>query len=127
MQQNLLKVTINCPVEVVFEFTTNPSKTRLWVPSILEELASEFPPKNGTEYRNRGSDNNWSYYQVTEYIFNKIFTLTSQDKNYHVRYTYNSIDAQTTEMVYYEWMEKGQLENPFKQEILEELKNKLEK
>ena len=38
MNQNQLVIVINKPLSEVFEFTTNPKYTHLWVPFIDEEV-----------------------------------------------------------------------------------------
>ena len=48
MKQNKIIVIINRPIEEVFEFTTNSKNTHLWIPSIEEEIAEEYPPKINT-------------------------------------------------------------------------------
>ena len=45
MKENKITVIINKPIGEVFEFTTNPKNTHLWIPSIEEEIAEEYPPK----------------------------------------------------------------------------------
>jgi uncharacterized protein YndB with AHSA1/START domain len=126
MRENKVKITINRPVEEVFEFTTNPKNTHLWIPSIQEELADEFPPKIGTQYKNRGESFNWDFYRVMEYHPPKIFTLSDLNGDYHVRYTYKKLDDNTTEMEYFEWMEHSELKNPFTQDILDKLRSVME-
>jgi len=49
MRENKIKVLINKPIEEVFEFTTNPKNTHLWIPSVDEEISEEYPPKIGTK------------------------------------------------------------------------------
>lgn len=127
MKENKVTVIINKPIEVVFEFTTNPKNTHLWIPSIQEEIAEEYPPKIGTQYKNRGKDSDWEYYKVIEFDKNKIFTLSDLDGNYHVKYTYKRLSDKQTEMEYFEWMKKGELKNPYSKEVLQHLKSVLEK
>ena len=64
MKENKIIVVINKPIEEVFEFTINPKSTPLWISSIQEEIAEEYPPKIGTQYKNRGEGNNWDFYKV---------------------------------------------------------------
>src|SRR3989338_4608532 len=101
MQENKIIITINKPIEEVFEFTTNPKNTHLWIPSIVEEVADEFPPKIGTRYKNRGENSDWDFYKVVEFQNNKIFTLSDLEENYHVKYTYRKTNDNQTEMEYF--------------------------
>ena len=126
MQENKIKVIINKPIEEVFEFTTNPKNTHLWIPSIEEEIAEEYPPKVGTQYKNRGKGSDWDFYKVVDFKKNKIFTLSDLDGNYFVRYTYRKLSDDKTEMGYFEWMNNGELVNPFTDDILQGLKSVLE-
>ncbi len=123
MQENKITIIINKPIEDVFEFTTNPKNTHLWVPSIVEEGADEYPPQIGTKYKNRGNDSDWDFYKVVEFQNNKIFTLSDLENNYHVKYTYRKINDNQTEMEYFEWMENGELSNPFTEDIIQKLKS----
>lgn len=127
MNSNKIAVIINKPVEVVFEFTTNPKNTRLWIPSIKEEVAEEYPPKIGTQYKNRRQRSDWNFYRVVEFKRNRLFTLTDLDNNYHVRYSYKELLSGKTELEYSEWMEEGALKNPLAINILHNLKFVLEK
>ncbi len=126
MQENKITIIINKPIEEVFEFTTNPKNTHLWIPSISEEVAEEYPPKIGTQYKNRGDNSDWDFYKVVDFQENKIFTLTDLDGNYHVRYTYCKLSDSQTEMEYFEWMENGELSNPFTEDIIQKLKSVME-
>ncbi len=126
MRENKITAIINRPIEEVFEFTTNPKNTHLWIPSIEEEIADEYPPKIGTQYKNRGKDSNWDFYKVVEFQENKIFTLTDLDENYSVKYTYRKLNDNQTEMEYFEWMKNGELSNPFTEDIIQKLKSVME-
>ena len=57
---------------------------------------------------------------------NKIFQLKQRNSFYSVRYDYQSISADTTKLIYTEWVEEGDLESPFTQEVLENLKQIIE-
>lgn len=127
MKENIIKITINNPIDEVFEFTTNPKNTHIWIEHLKEEQTNEYPPQIGTVYRNHDGSENWDEYEVIELEKNKIFTLRSKDGIYNVRYTYTFIDANSTEMGYYEWVTEGELDNPFRQEVLEKLKKVMEK
>lgn len=119
---NILKITINKPIEEVFEFTTNPGNTHKWVDFIETEETSEWPLKVGTIYRNKGSSGEWSEFELVELEPNKLFTLQKKDGSYSVRYTYTSLGDNETELEYAEWVRDGELEEPFTIDVLEGLK-----
>lgn len=127
MQSNKLTIVIQRPVEAVFEFTTNPKNTPLWIEGMVEEISSEFPPHFGTTYKNRRDDLNWEMYKVVEFEKNKCFTLQDAAGNYHVRYSYKSLNDHETEMTYFEWALDGELNHPFSQAVLVKLKAVMEK
>lgn len=126
MKENKITIIINKPIEKVFEFTINPRNTPLWIESIAEEVSDEYPPQINTRYKNRGKDSDWNVYKVVEFKKNKIFTLTELDENYSVKYIYNKLGENKTELIYFEWVEKGEIQNPFTQEILNKLKSAME-
>ncbi len=126
MKENKVSTKIDRPISEVFEFTTNPNNTPLWIDGLIEEQRDTSPTKIGTEYRNCDESGVWDTYYVTEYEKDKIFTLQKSDKNYNVRYTYKSLNDNKTEMEYFEWVDQGELENPFTQEVLEKLKAVIE-
>jgi len=126
MQENKIIIIINKPIEEVFEFTTNPKNTHLWIPSIAEEVAEEYPPQIGTQYKNRGNNSDWDFYKVVEFQKDKIFILSDLENNYHVKYAYRKFNYNQTEMEYFEWMEDGELSNPFTDDIIQKLKSVME-
>jgi len=125
MKENKLVIVINRPVEEIFEFTLNPKNTHLWIPSIKKEVSDEYPPKIGTIYKNVGIDGKWNYYSIIEFEENKTFTL--KGNNYFVRYTFKKLGNNKTELIYYEWVESGEIESPFTEDILLNLKELIEK
>lgn len=127
VKDNRLEVVINRSIHDVFEFTTDPHKTHEWISSIEAEQANEWPPRAGTIYKNRGKSGPWSNYKVSKYIEDKEFELIKQDEStYHVKYTYSSCPDGQTKLVYHEWVETGEIDGPFTQFTLDNLKKVME-
>jgi len=126
MNKNKIIITINRPIADVFEFTTNPKNTPLWIPQIDEEVSDRYPPKISTIYKNHGKSGKWNHYAVTEFEKNKLFTLKSEDNNYFVRYTYRKINEKITEMQYFEWVKEGEIAGPYTPDIFQGLKKIME-
>lgn len=126
MREKRLTIQIKKPVNEVFDFLLNPNNTSLWTESVVKEETSEWPVKVGTLYRNHGQDGVWNQFILAELTPNKSFELKKIDKNYHVRYTFKELPNNETEFEYFEWVEQGELEDPFTQEILEKLKTVME-
>lgn len=127
MKENKLSIIIERSVEEVFEFTTNPNNTHLWIDSIEEEIINTEEISVGTLYKNRGDNNQWDTYEVIKFIKNEVFILSSCDNSYVVEYLYEKIDNTSSKMTYYEYMKEGELSNPFEIETLEKLKKVIEK
>jgi len=126
MNKNKIIIIINRPITEVFEFTTNPINTHLWIPEIKEEVSEKYPPNINTIYKNKESSGKWNYYRVIEFVRDGVFALRSEDDNYFVRYSYKKINESKTEMQYLEWVKEGEIKNPFTLEILQNLKKIME-
>ena len=126
MKENKLTIQINKPVSEVFAFTINPKNTPKWIESCDKEETSEWPVKVGTVYTNTIKKGEVFKFTMTELVENDHFSMLGSDNNYHCRYTYRDLGNNTSELEYYEWMDHGELEGPFTQDILEKLKSVME-
>jgi len=126
VKDNKLKIQINKPVAEVFAFTLDPKNTPSWIDDSSREETNEWPPKEGTVYKNTGKNGVVLTFIMTEIVLNDHFALVGDDKNYHCKYTFIDLGNNNTKLEYYEWMETGELEVPFTQDILEKLKTVLE-
>ncbi len=124
MKENKLVIEIDRGVKDVFDFAINPASTSRWIDSIVREEA-EFPIGKGTKYKNVNRKGEWMGYVVSVFEPNKQFQMDSLVSDYKVRYTFNSILPNKTELEYFEWSESG-LNDPFEQKTLEKLKKILE-
>lgn len=126
MKTNTIVITINKSAKNIFLFLLNPKNTPKWINSIVAEETNEWPVKHGTVYRNKDSNGTWMEYVLTEITPYVSFTLTSKDAVYHVRYSFDSINTNITTLTYHEWMEKGELLEPFEFNTLANLKQLIE-
>ncbi|MGZ6004854.1 MAG: DUF3284 domain-containing protein [Candidatus Saccharimonadales bacterium] len=120
-------VIIDKPVHETFLASLNPKNTPLWIEGMVEEQASEFPPKLGTLYKNRGETGGWTEYSITEFESDKVFTLSQKDGAYHVRYVFKPQEDNQTELTYTEWEDNGTLESPLPESAIQKLKELIEK
>lgn len=126
MKENKLTIKINKPVAEVFDFTINPANTPKWIDFIAEERVSGGEIKQGVRYVNVDTHGRMAMYDVATFDENKIFELQSVPPRYVVRYTYRQISDSECELEYHEWVDAGELENPFELKHLEKLKQILE-
>ena len=121
MQKNKLTIIINKPVKDVWDFTLNPKNTPKWILSCKKEIAHEWPVKVGTLYENTTKNGSVFKFKITELEPYDHFSLVGEDGVYNCRYSFKDL-INSTEFEYLEWMDKGELEAPFVQEVLEKLK-----
>ena len=126
MKNNHLTIRIHKPSAVVYAYYTNPKNTPLWWTAVTKEETSDWPIKVGTVYRSQGNNGIWSEFIVTDYKENEVFELTSKDGRYHVRYTHRQVGLDAVDLEYFEWVDNGELEDPYTLEILGKLKTAIE-
>lgn len=126
MKDNKLTIRINKPVSDIFAFVINPRNTPLWIDGIVKEETDFWPVKKGTKYRSQNQEGKWLEYVMAEFRENEMFVMVKDDNNYHVRYIFRPINKNSTEIEYFEWVDSGELDDSFTQEILEKLKRVLE-
>lgn len=126
MKENKLIIKINKSIQEVFLFTITPPNSTFWIPLVISEETNEWPVRKGTIYKLK--DKNGEYFEaiVTNFIENKLIEWVSKDNNYHCRYSYKLINSQITQLEYYEWVDRGEIDKPFTNETLNKLKNILE-
>lgn len=126
MKDNRLTIQIKKPIDEVFSFTTTPPNSTLWIKSVIKEETNEWPIRIGTVYKLQNKNGEYSEVVVAALKENKFVEWISKDQVYHCRYTFKTIDKNTTELEYYEWVDKGELEEPFTLDVLKKLKSVVE-
>ncbi len=126
MKDNKLTIKINKSVHEVFMFTITPPNSTLWIDGVVEEKTNEWPIRVGTIYKLKNKKGEYSEVIVTNIKENQIVEWVSKDKTYHCRYSFRTIDKNITELEYFEWVDKGELKEPFTLVMLEKLKRVLE-
>jgi hypothetical protein len=126
MKSNKLNIRINKSLHEVFLFTITPPNSTKWIPSVMKEETNKWPIKVGTVYKLTNEKGEVSEVAIKDMKENEMVEWVSKDKNYHCRYNFQSINGDNTEFNYYEWVDKGQLGEPFNIEVLNKLKFVLE-
>lgn len=125
MKENKLVIFINrLPVEV-FDYILNAENIVKWLPSIKYETSTDVPYKLGTVVKDYDHDDNLTEFYISEFKRGKIFTFDQIGSNYHVTYRFKEINN-GTELEYFEWVDEGELDEPFTVKPLELLKKKIE-
>ena len=126
MKSNKLTIRINKPSHVIFLFTITPPNSTKWIPSVVKEETSEKFIKKGTIYKLTDEKGAVSEVTVTDIKEDLFVEWISKDNNYHCRYTFLPMENEITEFEYYEWVDAGNLNEPFTLDILQKLKAVLE-
>lgn len=126
MKEQTLSITINKPVKDVFTFAITPPNSTRWIPGIIIEETSEWPIRVGTVYRLKNEQDEWSEVTVSAIKENEIIEWVSSDNIYHCRYTLKDRGGGTTELIYEEWVDRGELTSPFSVETLNNFKYEVE-
>jgi hypothetical protein len=125
VKSKTLTVTINRPIDEVWEFTTNPINTPTWLEFIEEERTNEWPAKVGTMYWNRSNQGSENEFKVTAWEPNSHFQLSSMSSPLVVDYEYRETTNGGCELKYSE-QDEGPLSDVFSQAQLEHLKQVME-
>lgn len=123
--ENSIVVEINKPVEIVFQFTTDPENTPKWIPSVKKEWVTEQPVAVGSKYRQILSDGQEAVYYVQELVENKRFTLGKEDSNYACTYLYETL-PNGTRLTYTETTSQDEVLEPLEQVAFLQLKALIE-
>ncbi len=126
MQRNILTIQIACATQVVFDFTLNPENTPLWIENIAWEKRNTEHPQIGSLYTNANLEGVTTVYELVEFVPYKTFTLKQVGGMYCVKYDFVEVGQGSTDLAYTEWVTAGELEAPFTQEPLLQLKHILE-
>lgn len=126
MKVNKLEIQINKPVSIVYQFCITPPNSIKWIPGVVKEETSELPIKVGTIYFLTDENGEISKVTVVSLKENEYIEWISEDNNYHCSYSLKPINENRTEMIYREYVDNGEIEGPFTQEVLIKLKSVVE-
>jgi hypothetical protein len=125
MNESKLKIRINRPSDELFDFILDPLNTPRWIDGIVKEETNESPTRLGTVFRNQNLDGKWNEYKVTAFKPGLVFTLSQKNSDYHVTYTITPL-GKSSELEYFEWVDKGELEEPLAPVALQKLQAVME-
>ena len=122
MKTQEIRILIHQNTRTVFEYSLEPKNKSLWINGMKEETTDTEQIGLGTIY-----SNDLGSFEVTDYQRDTYFELTNNDTSYQCSYTYHKIDEETTELVYFEYMQDGSdLAEPMDRKYFEKLKELLE-
>ena len=84
------------------------------------------PAQLGAIFLNINNLDEATSYEVIDIKTPETFTLHEQGGHYSVRYTLIPLGDAKTEFIYHEWVDEGELKDPFGQACMEKLKEILE-
>lgn len=126
MKENKINIGVNKPVSEVFNFCITPPNSARWIPGVTDETTTEWPITVGTTYNLRNTRDELSAMTVVDFKQDEFIEWVSEDGRYHCRYTFRSSTPKSTELLYHEWAEGNDIEDPFTEEILNKLKTEIE-
>jgi hypothetical protein len=121
-----LRINIHKPATEVFAFVLDPKNTPKWISFITSETTNEWPAKLGTIYTNTDESGEVCEFELTQFKPDEMFVLSKKSNTYHVRYTLTLLNDEECELEYYEWMDEGNLAQPFTSQQLKHLKSAIE-
>lgn len=127
MKENNLSIQINKPVAKVFLFCITPPNTTHWIPSVISEKTNEWPITIGTVYQLQNEKGQVSNMIVASLKENQTIEWVSENKNYHCCYVLKPVNNDSTMFEYFESVDRGNIETPFNQKVLEKLKQEIER
>ena len=126
MKENKLNIFIDKPVKEVFEYSLESNNVPKWITSIKEEIPEERPVRVGTKLRNIGvNSEEWNEYEIVEFEPPKTKKKKKINGDYYVKYTCTEKDD-GTDFEYFEWVEKGDLDEVMEMSSLKLLKKIIE-
>lgn len=125
MREKKLVIQIRRSAKDIISFLLDPKNSSQWIPSIVTEETNEWPVKIGTIFTEHNVGGGRSAYRIGA-LRNDMIEFVSTTLPYHARYTLRTINPDVTELEYFEWMEEGEIQEPFTLDILQKLKSVLE-
>jgi hypothetical protein len=126
MKENRLTITIKKPLDEVFVFATQAPNTKYWIPGVIDEAIDTEFVAVGTRHTLTTSDGRSFVVVVAAYKENEYIEWTDEVKIFYCRHEYSTTQQGFTKLDYIEWMEFGELKEPFEQTTMDKLKGVLE-